>query len=71
MRSPVKCGESVLFFIGGVIIEYVFGVDEVFLGGQLKWLLGGEGCYECLPFPLDGRMRGCSLGRVKYQRLCL
>ena len=30
LRSPVKCGESVLFFIGGVIIEDVFGVDEIF-----------------------------------------
>ena len=42
-----------------------------FGGGQLKWLLVGDRCCEWLPFPLDGRMCGCSLGRVKFWRLCL
>ena len=42
MRDLGRCGGFTFFFIGGVIREEVFGVDEVFWG-QLRCFLGGEG----------------------------
>ena len=53
-----------------MIREEVFG-DNDFFWVKLECFLGGEGCCEWSPIPLAGLMRGCFLGRVQDQILCL